>query len=77
MCTIISVNSIFPFQTAPTAVFGKSGQIFVEGERGKEEMIVYEYQKQELDFGEKGRKELSDDIISEKLDKYGRTLCYK
>lgn len=64
VCTTISVNSILPFQTAPTAIFGKSGQIYGECERNKEGFIVYDFYAQDLNFGERGRKELTDSLLS-------------
>lgn len=64
VCTTISVNAIAPFQTAPTAIFGRSGQLYEECERNKEGFIVYDFEKQVLDFGELGRKELSDSLLS-------------
>lgn len=36
VCTIVSANSIRPFQTAPTAVFGRSGQVIAECPRNRE-----------------------------------------
>lgn len=67
VCTTISVNSILPFQTAPTAIFGKSGQIYEECERNKEGFIVYDFEKKDFDFGERGRKEITDSLLSRRL----------
>lgn len=61
--TTISVNTILPYQTAPTAVFDKSGVIRQECIRGKEEMLVYEYDQSEDDFGEIGRRIISNQLI--------------
>lgn len=61
--TTISVNTIIPYQTAPTAVFDKSGVIRQECIRGREEMLVYEYNQSEDDFGETGRRIISDQLI--------------
>ena len=60
--TTVSVNAISPFQTAPTAIFGKSGQIIAECERNIPGMCIYDFEKKEDNFGEKGRRELSDDL---------------
>lgn len=62
--TIISVNSIAPFQTAPTAVFGKSGQIYKECTRNKAELMIFNFEKNDDDFGESGRREISDILMS-------------
>lgn len=63
ICTTISVNAIAPFQTAPTAIFGPSGQIYEECPRNCPGSIIYDFEKQSLNFGELGRKELSDLLI--------------
>lgn len=62
--TTISVNSISPYQTAPTAVFGKSGQVYAECERNRNGFLIYEYNNQTDDFGERGRREISDQIVN-------------
>lgn len=61
--TTISVNTIFPYQTAPTAVFDKSGINCKECGR-KEEMLIYEYIKEDDDFGEKGRRIISNQLVT-------------
>lgn len=63
VCTIISANTICPYQTAPTAIIGRSGHIIAECHRNVEGFVEFDLKKQELDFGEKGRKELSDSLI--------------
>ena len=63
VCTTISANSTTPYQTAPTAVFGRSGQILESCERGQDGGIEYDLEKKEYDFGERGRKEISDELI--------------
>lgn len=63
VCTTLCVNTVSPFQTAPTAVFGRSGQVLCECERNKDGFILFDFEKQPLDFGEQGRKELSDALI--------------
>lgn len=61
--TTISVNAISPFQTAPTMIFGKSGQCIKECVRNKPELLVYDFEKIENDFGEKGRTLISDTLM--------------
>ena len=59
--TTVSVNTIFPYQTAPTAVFDKSGRICMECGR-QEELLVYDYVKMDDDFGETGRRNISNQL---------------
>lgn len=63
VCTFITANTIKPYQTAPTAIFGRSGQILAECLRNKEAFVEYDLEKEEYDFGERGRKEISDILI--------------
>jgi omega-amidase len=63
--TIVSVDSIHPYQTAPTAVFGKSGQILKECTRNQPELLIYDFEKTEDDFGEMGRRTISDTLFFE------------
>ncbi len=63
--TIVSVDSIHPYQTAPTAVFGKSGQILKECTRNQPEFLIYDFEKTEDDFGETGRRTISDTLFFE------------
>ena len=63
--TIVSVDSIHPYQTAPTAVFGKSGQILKECTWNQPELLIYDFEKTEDDFGETGRRRISDAIFSD------------
>lgn len=53
--TVVSVNSIANFQTAPTAVFDCNGSIVKEAEVNAEALLVYDYTKPEISFGVKGR----------------------
>lgn len=61
--TTVSVNAISPFQTAPTMVFGKSGQCIKECVRNKSELMIYDFEKTENDFGEMGRTSISDTLM--------------
>ena len=56
----LSVNAISPFQTAPTILFGRSGQVLNETARNGEGLLVYDLKKEKLTFGEAGRKEITD-----------------
>lgn len=58
----LSVNTISPYQTAPTGLYDRSGRCLAELTRGEEGLLVYELEKRPLDFGEQGRKEISDQL---------------
>lgn len=60
ICPILSVNSVSPYQTAPTALIDSSGCILHECAPGKPELLVYDLLPQPLDFSRQGRKEISD-----------------
>lgn len=61
--TTISVNATSPFQTAPTMVFGKSGQCVRECVRNESELLIYDFEKTMNDFGENGRASISDFLL--------------
>lgn len=56
----LSVNATSPFQTAPTCVINASGKVLVEHERNVEGLLIYDFEKTEPNFGEKGRILYSD-----------------
>lgn len=60
---ILSVNAVKPFQTAPTLFADSSGVVCEECEAGVEGMLIHDYEKAELDFGELGRKRYSDMLV--------------
>ncbi len=57
--TVVSINSISDFQTAPTAIFDVNGHVIREAPRNKEHLLVYDYLRPDIGFGEKGRIENS------------------
>ena len=61
---ILSVNAITPFQSCPTAFINASGRVLAETTRNTEELLIVDFQKAELNFGELGRKKESDYILS-------------
>ena len=61
---ILSVNESSEYQTAPTAFFDASGKVLCEHERNKEGMIIYDFEKKELNFGEIGRRLESDRLLN-------------
>ena len=56
----LAVNTIRPYQTAPTALYDRPGYSLIELKRNEESMLVYDLEKSEPDFGEKGRIEISN-----------------
>lgn len=56
----LSVNSVCPYQAAPTALYDKSGYPLIELKRNEEKLLVYDLENMQLDFGEQGRKQISD-----------------
>ena len=63
VCYTLTSNTIKPYQTAPTALYDRSGRMLAGCERKKECMFIYDLEKKPLDFGEKGRKEISDILL--------------
>lgn len=62
--TVISVNSISQYQTAPTAVFDYNGNIVLEAQRNREQLLVYDYTSPKPEFGAKGRLHYSHMLLS-------------
>lgn len=62
----LAVNSISSYQTAPTALYDRSGRTLIELKQNEEKLLVYDLENMQLDFGEQGRKEISDWVTSEK-----------
>ena len=63
VCYILSCNTCSPFQTAPTGLFSRSGKALAEMERGKEGLLAFDLTDSPLNFGETGRKEISDSFM--------------
>lgn len=53
--TVVSVNSISNYQTAPTAVFNPDGKMIMQAPLDKEYLMVYDYQKVPINFSQEGR----------------------
>ena len=62
--TIISVNSISKYQTAPTGVFDPDGKVILEAARNEKSLLIYDYLKPETNFGALGRLKHSQELIS-------------
>ena len=60
---IFSVCATKPYQTAPTCYIDASGKVLAECERNHEAMLVWEFTKKDLNFGEIGRKKISDQLL--------------
>ena len=58
----LSVDSISPYQTAPTALYDRSGSALIELDRNVEKLLVFDIEKTEPDFGEQGRIEISNNM---------------
>ena len=61
----LSVDTIYPYQTAPTILYDKSGCSLCELKRNEENMLIYDIESKQLDFGEQGRKEITDWLLCE------------
>jgi omega-amidase len=61
--TVVSVNSISKYQTAPTAVIDPNGHIVSEAPRNQEHLLVYDYTPPIIDFGAKGRIQNSLELL--------------
>lgn len=59
----LTVDATAPYQTAPTCVIDASGRVVCERERNTAGLLFFDFEKKELNFGEIGRKELSDRLL--------------
>ena len=62
-CHILTADTISPYQTAPTALFDRSGKILRELERNTSGLLCYDLTDLSYSFGEQGRKEISDRLL--------------
>lgn len=60
VCHILTCNTSAVYQTAPTGLYDRSGRTLIELERDKEGLLIYDFDPTPMDFGELGRKEISD-----------------
>lgn len=61
---VFTVNSTKSYQTAPTCILDASGNVLRACKRNTDGMIIYDFNKKELNFGEAGRRELSDELVA-------------
>lgn len=60
---ILSVNNCKRYQTAPTAFFDKDGNVICECNRNEEQLLIYNFEKSENNFGQLGRKYINDKLL--------------
>jgi len=61
---LLCVNTTYPHQTAPTALFDRSGAVLGELDSGREGMLVRDYLPASPDFSESGRLFVSNELLS-------------
>ena len=61
---VFSVNATRPYQTAPTCFINASGVVCGETKKNSEGMLIFDFEKQKLNFGELGRKCYSDQLLN-------------
>lgn len=61
-CTVVSINGVSPYQTAPTAVIDNCGKVVAKLPRDAEGLLTYEYQTTETPYFVLGRKVISDKL---------------
>ncbi len=67
--TVVSVNSVSQWQTAPTAVFSEEGIMQCEAPQDTEHLLVYDYERPaELGFGTTGRKFWAEKLSGLQVD---------
>ena len=67
VCHTLSVNASSPYQTSPTAIYDRSGRPLAELDRNTDDLLVYDLELSQLDFGEQGRKEISDTLTKRSI----------
>lgn len=67
VCHILTCNTAVPYQTAPTGMFDRSGKVLAELAAGKEALLIYDLDPSPLNFGESGRKEISDQLCGQEI----------
>lgn len=68
--TVISVNSISNYQTAPTAIFDSNGHVVEEAPKNQEYLLVYDYNVPTIGYGAKGRIQNSHELIDRQSSDY-------
>lgn len=65
--TVVSVNSISHFQTAPTAVISPNGKVILEAPKDEPVLLIHDYTIPEISFGMEGRIKNSDMLLESAL----------
>lgn len=60
----LSVDAIHPYQAAPTGIYDRSGYPLLELKRNREGMLLYDLANRDPDFGEQGRRQISDRLTA-------------
>jgi predicted amidohydrolase len=63
-CPVLSVNDISLFQTAPTGVYDGDGTPVRELVKGREGLLVYDFERREPSFSGRGRKTVADRLTA-------------
>ena len=63
VCPTLSVGATAPYQTAPTALYDRSGRPLAELSRGTEALLVCDLPQEKTDFGEEGRRRISGALL--------------
>ena len=66
--SVVSVNSLSGFQTAPTAFFDWNGSVLLEAEPDSERLLLYDIEKPDITFGVKGRMVNNDFFMAQEKD---------
>ena len=66
VCHTLTCNTAAPYQTAPTGLFDRSGKVLAELEAEKEDLLIYDLDPGPMNFGESGRKVISDRICGQR-----------
>lgn len=57
--TVVSANGLAEFQTAPSCILSPDGILLAEAPAAREHLLVHDFQRDEGNFGRKGRIEVS------------------
>ena len=63
VCYTLTVNTICPYQTAPSALYDRSGSTLKELARNTEGLLVYDLEIGELSFGQQGIRKNVDVLL--------------
>lgn len=61
--SLLSANNCAEYQTAPTAFFSPDGKVLAQARRGVPQLLVWDYQPQQENFGTAGRRKISHQLL--------------